>query len=177
MADPAHEKEIGPADPVAETQDRPRLDEPVDDEKEIVEENAAAEGRLSTDLDSIRVVPAAADSSALDRTKSSATDASATTAATSRHVAEPKPWYKQVNPLRWGKARPVPTEQTPCPEHRAGFFSQLFFQWMNPLMTVKPPRSALSNPLPTPHPPTTSFRKNVWLTWCIDGVQTPTRAE
>jgi len=134
MADPAHEKDISPVDPVAETRDRPRLDEPVGEEKETADDNARQD-RLSVDRDSVR--EEVTGSAALDRTKSSVTDASATTAATSRHVvSQPKPWYKNYNPLQWGRIRPVPQEQTPCPEYKAGFFSLVFFQWMNPLMTV-----------------------------------------
>lgn len=57
------------------------------------------------------------------------------TAATNR-LPEQKPWYKEPNPLRWGKIPPVPRERTVCPEYEAGFFSSLVFQWIAPLMST-----------------------------------------
>lgn len=137
MADQPHEKNKTPPDPVAETSDRPRLDEPIGEEKVIADESAKQDGLsgLSGGRDSIP--EERTDGAGLDRTKSSVTDASATTAATSRHAdSSPKPWYRNYNPMRWGRVRPVPKERTPCPEYKAGFFSQLVFQWMHPLMTV-----------------------------------------
>lgn len=72
------------------------------------------------------------------RTRSYATDASATTQATSHHPADEsqakKPWYRKVNPLRWGKVPPVPEVREVSREHKAGFFSQLFFLWQSGLM-------------------------------------------
>ncbi|KAL1862548.1 ATP-binding cassette transporter yor1 [Diaporthe australafricana] len=73
------------------------------------------------------------------RTKSYATDTSATTQATSHHPADEqakKPWYKKINPLRWGKVPPVPEEREVSHEHKASFFSQLFFAWQGPLMVT-----------------------------------------
>lgn len=74
------------------------------------------------------------------RTRSYATDASATTQATSHHPADEnqakKPWYRKINPLRWGKAPPVPEEREVSHEHKASFFSQLFFMWQGPLMVT-----------------------------------------
>lgn len=72
------------------------------------------------------------------RTRSYATDASATTQATSHHPADEsqakKPWYRKVNPLRWGKVPPVPEDREVSREYKAGFFSQLFFLWQSGLM-------------------------------------------
>ena len=48
-----------------------------------------------------------------------------------------KPWYKKLNPLKWGKAIPVPAERTVSKEYGASFFSVLTFQWMAPLMKVE----------------------------------------
>lgn len=73
------------------------------------------------------------------RTKSYATDVSATTQATSHHPDEnqaKKPWYRKINPLRWGKVPPVPEERDVSHEHKASFFSQLFFAWQGPLMVT-----------------------------------------
>ncbi|KAG6133513.1 hypothetical protein E4U38_002770 [Claviceps purpurea] len=74
---------------------------------------------------------------ALNATKSNATDASQLTLAPSTVPPPPsKPWYKQRNPLRWGRIPPVPEERIVSREHDAGFFSKLTFQWMTPLMTT-----------------------------------------
>ncbi|KAL1836913.1 hypothetical protein VTJ49DRAFT_4504 [Mycothermus thermophilus] len=68
------------------------------------------------------------------RTAATATSFASTEAATSR-LPEDKPWYKQPNPLRWGKTPPVPKEKEVSPEYTANFLSKLFFQWIAPLMS------------------------------------------
>lgn len=74
----------------------------------------------------------------LAATRSYATDASVTTShAAIQH--ESKPWYKKVNPMRWGGIPEIPKERIISKEYQAGFFSRLTFQWMNPLMTVSLP--------------------------------------
>jgi hypothetical protein len=80
---------------------------------------------------------------AVDRTKSYATDAS----AVSSHVDAPvqKPWYKNINPLRWGKIPPVPKTRTVSREYNANFFSMIYFQWMAPMMSVSARKELLSN--------------------------------
>lgn len=74
------------------------------------------------------------------RTRSYATDASATTQATSHHAGDEnkakKTWYRKLNPLRWGKVPPVPEVREVSHEHKASFISQLFFLWQGPLMTT-----------------------------------------
>jgi ATP-binding cassette, subfamily C (CFTR/MRP), member 1 len=73
--------------------------------------------------------------SGLIHTKSYATDASVAPSTTvSRHPVK-KPWYKTPNPLRWGGIPPVPEERIESREHKASFFSLVFFQWMAPIMT------------------------------------------
>ncbi|GAB0135414.1 hypothetical protein EsDP_00003754 [Epichloe bromicola] len=73
----------------------------------------------------------------LGATKSHATDASVATGAPSTVQPPPsKPWYKQMNPLRWGRVPPVPRERMTSREHGAGVFSKLTFHWMTPLMTT-----------------------------------------
>ena len=47
-----------------------------------------------------------------------------------------KPWYKRLNPLKWGKEPPVPAKRTISPEYYAGFWSLLTFQWMSNIMTI-----------------------------------------
>ncbi|KAK4127358.1 hypothetical protein N657DRAFT_565667 [Parathielavia appendiculata] len=71
----------------------------------------------------------------LDRLQSSATATSVTTATATGNFPEQKPWYRQPNPLRWGKIPPVPIEKEECPEHKAGFLSSLVFHWIAPLMS------------------------------------------
>ena len=72
----------------------------------------------------------------LNRMRTNGTNTSVTTAATIHPHAEQKPWYKQPNPLRWGKIEPIPETRRPSPEHNASFFNSLFFSWMGPLMSV-----------------------------------------
>ncbi|KAK3500077.1 P-loop containing nucleoside triphosphate hydrolase protein [Neurospora hispaniola] len=72
----------------------------------------------------------------LNRMRTNATNTSVTTAATIHPHVKPKPWYKQPNPLRWGKIEPIPETRRPSPEYNAGFFRSLFFSWMGPLMTT-----------------------------------------
>ncbi|POS75365.1 ABC transporter [Diaporthe helianthi] len=83
------------------------------------------------------------------RTRSYATDASATTQATTHHPADEsqakKPWYRKVNPLRWGQVPPVPDEREVSREYKAGFFSQLFFAWQGGLMQTGYKRSLQQN--------------------------------
>ncbi|KAK4657219.1 ATP-binding cassette transporter yor1 [Podospora pseudocomata] len=71
----------------------------------------------------------------LNRTKSYATSVNSA-ALTNPPLPVQKPWYKQPNPLRWGKIPPIPEERVVSPEHKAGFFSKLVFHWMGPLMTT-----------------------------------------
>lgn len=74
---------------------------------------------------------------ALTATKSYATD---TSAASRREIVPQKPtdrpWYKKLNPLRWGAIPQIPDERMVSREGKAGFWSQLTFSWMTPLMTV-----------------------------------------
>jgi hypothetical protein len=70
----------------------------------------------------------------LNRLRSTATATSVASTTPAARLPEQKPWYKQPNPLRWGKIPPVSEEKEVCPEHKAGFFSVLFFGWIAPLM-------------------------------------------
>jgi hypothetical protein len=49
---------------------------------------------------------------------------------------EGRKWYRLLNPLRFQKIPPVPTERTVSKEYGANIFSILTFQWMAPLMSV-----------------------------------------
>lgn len=69
--------------------------------------------------------------------KESASNSSASTDSTSEDTQlQTKPWYKTLNPLRWGGIPPVPDERIISPEHNAGIFSRLTFGWVTPLMVV-----------------------------------------
>ena len=74
---------------------------------------------------------------ALTATKSYATD---TSVGTRREIVPQKPldrpWYRKLNPLRWGDIPQIPEERMVSREGKAGFWSQLTFNWMTPLMTV-----------------------------------------
>lgn len=84
----------------------------------------------------------------LQTTRSTASAASAASATTIPSQAQKsRPWYKQVNPLRWGTPPPAPKERITSREYQAGFLSRLTFQWMSQLMTV-----SLLCPLITPQP-------------------------
>jgi hypothetical protein len=76
---------------------------------------------------------------ALEKSKSYATANSAVSGGTeSTAELKPKPWYRNINPLRWGSIPPIPETRGASREFTASFFSLLLFQWMAPLMTVRP---------------------------------------
>ncbi|KAM7195265.1 P-loop containing nucleoside triphosphate hydrolase protein [Rhypophila sp. PSN 637] len=130
-------------DRIARTYSHHSSDEPIEEEQEI----AKAQLRKTDDDDSddIEREQSRDDSdddkaekrAELLRMQSSATATSvASTTPTAQPNYTPKPWYKQPNPMRWGKIPPVPKEREVCPEYKANFFSQLFFGWMGSLMTT-----------------------------------------
>lgn len=45
-------------------------------------------------------------------------------------------WSEKLNPLKSRYPPPIPSERIPSREHKAGFFSVLYFQWINPLMVT-----------------------------------------
>ncbi|KFA61277.1 hypothetical protein S40285_05521 [Stachybotrys chlorohalonatus IBT 40285] len=73
---------------------------------------------------------------ALNTIKSYATGTSAATRTSTLGVTEQRPWYRNLNPLKWGDAPPLPEERMVSREYNAGFFSKLTFEWMSPLMTT-----------------------------------------
>ena len=104
-----------PVEPAQYEEIRPAREKDVDADDE---DAVAVDGGLRPDL---------------SRLKSEATSVGS---APSTHVPEQKPWYKQPNPMRWGKIPPVPKEREVCREYQANFFSALTFGWMSPLMKV-----------------------------------------
>jgi ATP-binding cassette subfamily C (CFTR/MRP) protein 1 len=128
MAEPAEGKGPSPGDPIS------ALDL-VRDEKSTAREEAIEplDGKeAGTTLESI-VRP-----SGLLQTKSYATTASGLSASETESTkeVEQKPWYKKLNPLKWGPPPPVPKERIPSREYTAGFLSMMTFQWMAPLMST-----------------------------------------
>ncbi|KAJ0114910.1 hypothetical protein J7T55_004652 [Diaporthe amygdali] len=156
----SYDRDMQPADPLARVTSMNSEREHVEEEKEIAE--AALQGhRVDQDEDDYDDAGEAMDDyhsesdsnnekekvkgttetrQEVHRTRSYATDASATTQATSHQGADErqakKPWYKKVNPLRWGKVPPVPEERDVSHEYKASFLSQLFFMWQGPLMVT-----------------------------------------
>jgi ATP-binding cassette subfamily C (CFTR/MRP) protein 1 len=65
-----------------------------------------------------------------------ATTASAMTGPEPQAIPKQKPWYKNLNPLRWGKIPPVPEVRTVSREYNAPFLSLVYFQWIAPIMKV-----------------------------------------
>ncbi|KAM7188324.1 P-loop containing nucleoside triphosphate hydrolase protein [Naviculisporaceae sp. PSN 640] len=131
-------------DPIARTQSHQSSDEPVEEEQKIVKAQLKRDD--NDDSDELGISRSRDDSedddkaekrAELQRMKSSATATSfASTTPTAQPNYTPKPWYKQPNPLRWGKIPSVPKERKVCPEHKASFFSLVFFGWMGSLMTT-----------------------------------------
>jgi hypothetical protein len=73
----------------------------------------------------------------LDQAKSYATTASAFTTDSRIDVPiKKKPWYKKINPLRWGATPPIPETRRVCREYNASFLSLVYFQWVAPIMSV-----------------------------------------
>ena len=141
MADAASEKtqETAVADPAAlasqQSPDEPRRVErdiektqPVDDESvDAADDRGTGTSHSKEEGGNER--------SELNRLQSYATATSVTSARTGPQLVA-KPWYKQPNPLRWGKIPPAPKEREVSGEYKAGFFSSLVFHWMSPLMRV-----------------------------------------
>lgn len=148
MADPAHEKEVdaaaaGPVLPTGAPSPRsasPSAGKEASAEKETLHGGDQGQGQDQDEIRRVKTAEEGGDNGSrqaeLDRlrTVGTATSLASTTAVTTNQLPEQKPWYKQPNPLRWGKIPPVPKEKEVCPEHTAGFFNSLVFQWIAPLM-------------------------------------------
>lgn len=168
MAGSEREKDTDPADSYAADR-ATSSDEPLDEEKAIASEAAERDEIVPDDERSSRD-----QRQELNLLQSTVTETSIATAATSRNPEDgkKKPWHAYINPLRWGRIRPVPKERTVCPEYKAGFFSMLLFQWMQPLMTVS--KCSIGDKL---------TYANHYHCWRIpadlitDGVQAPTGAQ
>ena len=74
---------------------------------------------------------------AAHRTATNATSTSVDATETkSTILAKKKPWYRRLNPLKWGPKPPVPNQRIISREYTASFLSLLTFQWMAPVMKV-----------------------------------------
>jgi ATP-binding cassette subfamily C (CFTR/MRP) protein 1 len=140
MAEPGGEKELKAPDALAAAVE-PTSEEPHDSDSSIAaalnekdSDKAGKAGRISSSDDEIENQEPRPD---LAATKSYATDASAVSAITTPTAhADKRPWYRNLNPLRWGHAPPVPKERMVSREYNANFISKVTFQWMGPLMSV-----------------------------------------
>ncbi|QIX00048.1 hypothetical protein AMS68_005565 [Peltaster fructicola] len=77
----------------------------------------------------------------LERTASTWTQTTGTSVGTewSERPSDPprkRKWSERINPLKQKYPPPIPKKRTPSREQKAGFFSLMYFQWINPLMTV-----------------------------------------
>jgi ATP-binding cassette subfamily C (CFTR/MRP) protein 1 len=141
MDDPGSEKDkelmLATADPAAEV-DNTNDAEPLDDDGKDKEGIEVATERHPSSSSHGRPVEVQEKRPGLEHTKSYATTASAMT-RTESHLEEikKKPWYKKVNPLRWGKVPPVPETRTVSREYNAPFLSLIYFQWMAPMMSAR----------------------------------------
>ncbi|PHH65007.1 hypothetical protein CDD81_3644 [Ophiocordyceps australis] len=88
----------------------------------------------------------------LTATQSHATDASVGSQVDAVQTGSQKPWYRVLNPLRWGTAAPVPTERQVSREYKASFLSSLTFEWMTPLMATGYKRELQQNDIWTVNP-------------------------
>ena len=143
MADPGQEKEFGSANPVGAAATT-NHDEPLDvDAKEEDYINITTHGEPSSHTSSETGDEKDSENENekrpnIDRTKTYATTTSSVTRTDSHfdEQVEKKPWYKQVNPLKWGSTPPVPETRKVSREYHASFLSLVYFQWMAPIMSV-----------------------------------------
>ncbi|MCJ1448024.1 MAG: hypothetical protein MMC23_008537 [Stictis urceolatum] len=113
-------------------------DEPI--EQESIERGSSQtdSGSTSASLDekSEKLGGAGSRPEAYRTTTTTSTLSAVTTNSQRETVKKAKPWYKKMNPLRWGAEPEVPKEREVSREYRAGFFSKLTFAWVGPLMRV-----------------------------------------
>lgn len=134
MADKEEKTNITAPDPQAAAVEPIAPKGPEEDAAFVIDIDEADRKDESSDIDEKKGRPE------LRLTRSRATGTSVATTTANRQP-ESKPWYKTPNPLRWGGIPPVPAERAVSREYQAGFFSQMTFQWMAPLMNVSEPLS------------------------------------
>lgn len=127
MAD-TNEKEQTAPDPVAAA----AVSAPVEADHREVEKLPSA--HISDD-DNTDEADAEEQRNRLQATKSVATDASVNAEDLATKPLD-RPWYKKLNPLRWGAIPPIPDEPIVSREYNASFLSHFTFNWMTPLMST-----------------------------------------
>ncbi|KAF2454825.1 P-loop containing nucleoside triphosphate hydrolase protein [Lineolata rhizophorae] len=127
-------------DPLGDPHDRAETTEPVAAETTTVPlDQVGTTKELGPDAEirSIRTTSASARRIATTRSNSTYTGYSDDVDdAKSTATQDAGGWRRRLNPLKRSVRPPVPEERTPSREYKAGFFSQLTFHWMAPLMTV-----------------------------------------
>lgn len=149
MSDPNRAKEAEHHDletkdyraPAAQTTNHSEpLDIEYDEKTEAEVHRRSSEIEQAIGIDDEEKGTAAKQRQQLDRAKSYATTASAVSGVISVEDEEKKKkWHQKLNPLKWGKIRPVPDEREVSREYHASFLSLLYFQWMSPIMSVSTP--------------------------------------
>ncbi|KAL1588310.1 hypothetical protein WHR41_02807 [Cladosporium halotolerans] len=128
-------QEVHEAEPVAEEPIKVGTEKELNEEtvldKEAVEEAEASSSGDDLDKEKKRLQ--------VERTQSNWTQGTGTSyASDAPQDDEPTPrkqtWSERLNPLKSRYPPPVPKERIPSREWKAGFFSIMYFQWINPLM-------------------------------------------
>jgi ATP-binding cassette subfamily C (CFTR/MRP) protein 1 len=130
-------QEISQSEPVAEEPIRVGTAKELNEET-VLDTEAVEEAEVSSSGDDVAKEKQRAQ---IQRTQSTWTQGTGTSYASSvQHVDEQAPlkqtWGERLNPLKSRYPPPVPTERIPSREWKAGFFSVLYFQWINPLMVT-----------------------------------------
>lgn len=127
------EKVFGAQDPqAAATEYAPIKTEPTQRDLEVGADSHSSRGRLS-------------------RTTSAYTETSDNDSDARSSMRKKKPWHKKLNFLKQNPP-PVPKTREVCPEYTAGLFSKIYFQWMQPLMSVGYKRPLERNDIWTVNP-------------------------
>lgn len=106
-------------------------------EETVLDKEAVEEAESSSNGDDV----AKEKRQEIQRTASNWTQATGTSYASSvQQEAELAPrkqtWSEKLNPLKSRNPPPIPSERMVSREHKASFFSVLYFQWINPLMVA-----------------------------------------
>jgi ATP-binding cassette, subfamily C (CFTR/MRP), member 1 len=124
MAEPSEEKEYKTTDPIGDSNSTNRAES-------LTAEVDPSDSKETTLKNIVRT------RSPLEHSKSYVTTTSVVSGVTESSIeVKQKPWYKTLNPMKWGAPPPVPQMRQVSREYTANFLSLMTFQWMAPLMTV-----------------------------------------
>jgi ATP-binding cassette, subfamily C (CFTR/MRP), member 1 len=124
MTEPGEEKEYKTTDPIGEVNSTNRPEQ-------LTVEVDPSDSKKTTLENIVKTRPL------LEHSKSYATTTSVVSGVTESSIeVKQKPWYKNLNPMKWGAPPPVPQVRQVSREYTASFLSLMYFQWMSPLMTV-----------------------------------------